>query len=148
MWSRPRSGCAASAVADSGGSITQTLVVVVLFIGAMAMAPWLLRQWQQRASAAQAQTGIASKVVSVVAVGPQQRVVTVEIILDQEKTRLVLGVTAQAIQCLHVLPATPTMTTATATVALSDAMPFAQMMAQANQASPAQVITAKDAGHV
>ena len=146
MWSRPRSGCAASAVADSGGSITQTLVVVVLFIGAMAMAPWLLRQWQQRASAAQAQTGIASKVVSVVAVGPQQRVVTVEIILDQEKTRLVLGVTAQAIQCLHVLPATPTLTTAT--VALSDAMPFAQMMAQANQASPAQVITAKDAGHV
>lgn len=129
MWSRPRSGYAASAVADSG-SITQTLLVVVLFIGAMATAPWLLRQWQQR-HAAQAQAGVAAKVLSVVAVGPQQRVVMVEIATDQEKTRLVLGVTAQNISCLHVMP--PSV----------PPVPFAQVVAQATQAAG----NTKDSNH-
>lgn len=115
--------------------MTQTLVVVVLFIGAMAMAPWLLRQWQQRHATAQAQAGVAAKVLSVVAVGPQQRVVTVEIATEQEKTRLVLGVTAQQISCLHVLP-----TAAVASAAVP--LPFAQVVAQATQA-----VSAKDAGH-
>lgn len=117
--------------------MTQTLVVVVLFIGAMAMAPWLLRQWQQRHATAQAQAGVAAKVLSVVAVGPQQRVVTVEIATDQEKTRLVLGVTAQQISCLHVLPAV-------AAVSAGAPLPFAQVVAVAQAA---QAVSAKDANH-
>ena len=134
MWSPPRSGYAASAVADSA-SITQTLLVVVLFIGAMASAPWLLRQWQQR-HAAQAPAGVAAKVLSVVAVGPQQRVVMVEIATEQEKTRLVLGVTAQNISCLHVLP--PSVAPVS----------FAHAVAQATHATPATPVgNAKDASH-
>ncbi len=138
MWSRPRSGYAASVVADNG-SVTQTLLVVVLFIGALATAPWLLRQWQQRHAAAQAQAGVAAKVLSVVAVGPQQRVVLLEIAAEQEKTRLVLGVTAQNISCLHVLPP---VATASASATVEPPIPFAQVVAQATQASHA-----KDSSH-
>ena len=50
----------------------------------------------------------ASRVLSQVAVGPQQRVVTVEVGPPQQRTVLVLGVTAQNINCLHVLPAVAT----------------------------------------
>jgi flagellar protein FliO/FliZ len=43
-------------------------------------------------------------VLSAVAVGPQQRVVTVEVGPEHARTWLVLGVTAQQVSCLHVLP--------------------------------------------
>ena len=43
----------------------------------------------------------ASKLVSVVAVGPNQRVVTVEVGPDHNRAWLVLGVTPQQITCLH-----------------------------------------------
>ena len=36
--------------------------------------------------------------------GPQQRVVTVEVNAEGQRTVLVLGVTAQQIRCLHVVP--------------------------------------------
>jgi flagellar protein FliO/FliZ len=43
------------------------------------------------------------------AVGPQQRVLTVEVGPENARTWLVLGVTGQTITCLHTLPALPTM---------------------------------------
>lgn len=89
---------------DSGGGMTQTLVVVVLFVGAMAMLPWLVRRLQQRRAASGVTGSSASRVLSAVAVGPQQRVVTVEVGPDHARTFLVLGVTAQQINCLHVFP--------------------------------------------
>jgi flagellar protein FliO/FliZ len=46
-----------------------------------------------------------SKIVSAVAVGPHQRVVTVEVGPEGARTLLVLGVTAQTISCLHSSPA-------------------------------------------
>lgn len=85
--------------------MTQTLVVVVLFVGAMATLPWLVRRLQQRRAAGGAAGSSASRVLSAVAVGPQQRVVTVEVGPEHARTFLVLGVTAQQINCLHVLPA-------------------------------------------
>jgi flagellar protein FliO/FliZ len=45
--------------------------------------------------------GVASKVVSAVAVGPHQQVVTVEVGPAQARVWLTLGVTAQSITCLH-----------------------------------------------
>ncbi|RQO80461.1 flagellar biosynthetic protein FliO [Acidovorax sp. FJL06] len=87
--------------------MTQTLVVVVLFVGAMAVLPWLVRRVQQRHVAGAAAAGTASRVVSAVAVGPQQRVVTVEVGPEHARTWLVLGVTAQQVSCLHVLPVQP-----------------------------------------
>ena len=85
--------------------MTQTLLIVVLFVGAMAALPWLVRRLQQRHAGGALAAGAASRVVSAVAVGPQQRVVTVEVGEGAQTVRLVLGVTAQSIQCLHVLQA-------------------------------------------
>jgi flagellar protein FliO/FliZ len=84
--------------------MTQTLLLVVLFVAAMAALPWLVRRVQQRHAAAGMATGAASRVLSAVAVGPQQRVVTVEVGPEHARTWLVLGVTAQQVSCLHVLP--------------------------------------------
>ena len=84
--------------------MTQTLLVVVLFVAAMAALPWLVRRAQQRHAAGTAGAGAASRVLSAVAVGPQQRVVTVEVGPEHARTWLVLGVTAQQVSCLHVLP--------------------------------------------
>ena len=87
--------------------MTQTLLVVVLFVGAMALLPWLVRRLQQRQAAGSAGVGAASRVLSAVAVGPHQRVVTVEVGPEHARTWLVLGVTAQQVSCLHVFPAGP-----------------------------------------
>ena len=46
-----------------------------------------------------------SRVVSVLAVGPHQKVVTVEVGPDTARVSLVLGVTQQSISLLHTLPA-------------------------------------------
>lgn len=83
--------------------MSQTLLVVVLFVAGMAALPWLVRRIQQRQAAGIASPGAASRVLSAVAVGPHQRVVTVEVGPEHARTTLVLGVTAQQINCLHVL---------------------------------------------
>ncbi|MHA7599158.1 FliO/MopB family protein [Alicycliphilus sp. T452] len=85
--------------------MTQTLLLVVLFVAALAALPWLIRRLQRQRAGLQAGAGAGSRVLSAVAVGPQQRVVMVEVGPPQQRTLLVLGVTAQAINCLHVLPA-------------------------------------------
>ena len=51
--------------------------------------------------------GKATEVLSQVAVGPHQRVVTVQVQHEGAQAVLVLGVTAQQVQCLHVLQAAP-----------------------------------------
>jgi flagellar protein FliO/FliZ len=43
--------------------------------------------------------------VSALALGPQQKVVTVEVGPHNARVWLVLGVTQQSIQCLHTMPA-------------------------------------------
>jgi len=88
--------------------MTRTLWLLALFLGALALLPWLIRRLrQQQAGLLAAAPGVASRVLSAVAVGPQQRVVTVEAGSPEQRVVLVLGVTAQQITCLHVLPAAP-----------------------------------------
>ncbi len=85
-------------------SFTSSLLVLVVMIGALAALPWLLKRWQQRQRlSSQATTGVSTQVLSSVVVGQQQRVVTIEVGQGAQKTCLVLGVTPQSIQCLHVL---------------------------------------------
>jgi len=86
--------------------MTQSLITVVLFVLAILSIPFLLKRWQEKrggllpgATAA----GPGARLVSAVAVGPQQRVVTVEVGPEGARTQLVLGVTAQSITCLHTL---------------------------------------------
>lgn len=102
MLSLHQSGYAGSVVGNSG-SMSQTLLVVVLFVAAMAALPWLVRRVQQRQAGSGMAAGAASKVLSAIAVGPHQRVVTVEVGPESFRTVLVLGVTAQQVSCLHVL---------------------------------------------
>lgn len=83
--------------------MSQTLFVVVLFVAGMAALPWLVRRIQQRQAGAGLTPGSVSRVVAAVAVGPHQKVVTVEVGPEHARTTLILGVTAQQITCLHVL---------------------------------------------
>jgi len=85
--------------------MTQSLITVVLFVLAILSIPFLLRRWQEKRGGvlAGAVAGPGAKLVSAVAVGPQQRVVTVEVGPEGARTQLVLGVTAQSITCLHTL---------------------------------------------
>jgi flagellar protein FliO/FliZ len=88
--------------------MAQSLFTVALFVVLMATLPFLLRRLQQRRASLQgAVPGQTARMVSTVAVGPQQRVVTVEVGPEHDRTWLVLGVTAQSINCLHALTARP-----------------------------------------
>ena len=117
--------------------MTQTLLVVVLFIGAVATLPWLIRYVQQRQSKAAGAAGTPSRVLSAIAVGPHQRVVTVEVGPEHARTCLVLGVTAQHITCLHILGA-PAAPAASGVSDVSDVTPsFLQEMALAQTSAAA-----------
>ena len=88
-----------------------TLILVALFVAAMACLPWLVRRLQQKnllprgMGMARGATPVPAQMLGSLAIGPQQRVVTVQVGEGDEAVRLVLGVSAQQIQCLHVLNA-------------------------------------------
>jgi flagellar protein FliO/FliZ len=84
--------------------LTQTLITVSLFIVLLALLPITLKWLQRRSLGGAAGVGCASRVVGAIAVGPHQRVVTVEIGSEGERTWLTLGVTAQSITCLYSAP--------------------------------------------
>jgi len=83
----------------------QSLYVVVGFVILLALVPFGVRWIQSRAGRGAAVAGSTSRVLSAVAVGPHQRVVTVEVGAADARTCLVLGVTQQSISCLHVFSA-------------------------------------------
>ena len=83
--------------------MTQTIVSVVLFLAVLGLLPLAIRWYQQRSPGSGTPTA-ASRVLSTVPVGPQQRVVTIEVGPQGARTWLVLGVTAQQITCLHSQP--------------------------------------------
>lgn len=80
--------------------MTQTILSVVAFLILLALLPLGIRWIQQRSSGGATSSG-TSKIISAIAVGPHQRVVTVEVGPAGMRTWLVLGVTAQNITCLH-----------------------------------------------
>lgn len=75
---------------------------IVFLLLLLALLPFAVK-WLQRRLGAGVLPGsaVASRVVSALAVGPHQQVVTVEVGPAEERIRLVLGVTAQSITCLH-----------------------------------------------
>lgn len=81
--------------------MTPTLVSVGLFVVLLALIPVALKWVQRRTIAGGASVTSASKIISAIAVGSHQRVVTVEVGPEGARTWLTLGVTAQAITCLH-----------------------------------------------
>ena len=81
--------------------MTQTLISVGFFVLLLALVPLALRWVQRRSAGGTAGLASSSRVVSAVAVGPHQRVVTVEVGPEGARVWLTLGVTAQTITCLH-----------------------------------------------
>lgn len=80
----------------------------MLLVALLALLPFGVK-WLQRRMVGDSAPGSAvqSKVISAVAVGPRLHVVTVEVGSTQERVRLVLGVTAQSITCLHQMTLPP-----------------------------------------
>ncbi len=125
--------------------MTQTLLAVLAFVAFVASLPWLLKRMQQRQAMARG-GDVTTRVLSAVAVGAHQRVVTVEVGEGEHKTRLVLGVTAQQINCLHVLGSTAAVPLAVPNApAAADVTTFTQAMAAAQTAG--QGVSANKASH-
>ena len=70
----------------------------------LACLPTAIKWLKQRAGTRAAGGCEQTTVVSAVAVGPSQRVVTVEVGQEGARVQLTLGVTAQSIICLHSAP--------------------------------------------
>ncbi len=87
--------------------MTQTILTVAIFLLLLALVPAGIKWLQARAAGGSPGVGVGVKVISAVAVGPHQRVVTVEVGPDDARTWLVLGVTSQSISCLYDTAAGP-----------------------------------------
>ena len=81
--------------------MTQTIAAAAIFVVLLALLPAAIKWVQARSVGGLPAAGLGTKVISAVAVGPQQRVVTIEVGPPDARTCLVLGVTAQSISCLH-----------------------------------------------
>lgn len=98
---------------------------------AMAVLPWAVRRWQQRSQVARGVVQAQIQVLGATAVGPGQRIVTVQVQRNEQTACLVLGVTAHNIQCLHVLEGaaqSASLTPATLAPSGSGAADFAQTL--------------------
>lgn len=84
--------------------MTQQLLLVGAFLAALAALPWFLRWLRGRMASGVVDAGRQSRFISAVAVGPNQRVVTVEVGPDNARVWLTLGVSVQSIALLHTAP--------------------------------------------
>lgn len=82
-------------------TMTPALILVGFFVLALALLPTGIRWIKARAMGGLAASHSEARFISAVAVGPHQRVVTVEVGPQGARTWLTLGVTAQNITCLH-----------------------------------------------
>lgn len=74
---------------------------IVILVVLLALLPLGLKWLQRRVAGTVVAQSATAKIVSAIAVGPQQRVVTVETGPEDARVWLTLGVTAQHISCLH-----------------------------------------------
>lgn len=85
--------------------LAQQIWSVLIFLACLAALPFLVKRWKSVNTAKYGgEVEPAPRVVSVLAVGPQQRVVTVEVGREWARQRMVLGVTSQSISCLFSEP--------------------------------------------
>jgi len=85
--------------------MTQSLILIGLFLCVLVSLPFLIERLKKHYGFAATGPAGTARMVSALAVGPQQKVVTVEVGPPDARVWLVLGVTQQSIQCLHTLPA-------------------------------------------
>lgn len=89
------------------GDLTQTLALVAIMVVLLALLPGAVKWLQARTNARAPGQPTTTRLVSAVAVGPHQRVVTVEVGPAAARTMLVLGVTPQSVSCLHSVALAP-----------------------------------------
>ncbi len=80
---------------------TESLLSVGIFLALLMCLPWTLKWLRQRYGVASTDVHGQSRFISALAVGPHQRVVTVEVGPEGRRVWLTLGVTAQNVSCLH-----------------------------------------------
>lgn len=85
--------------------MTQVFFYVFVFLVVLALIPWGVRWLRLRSVGGAVAASAATRVISAAAVGPHQRVVTVEVGPPAARVWLVLGVTPQAVNCLHTMAA-------------------------------------------
>ena len=82
--------------------MTQSLILIGLFLAVLVSLPFVIERLKRRYGFGPALLKGQSRAISSLSLGPHQRVVTVEVGPSQNRVWLVLGVTQQSIQCLHV----------------------------------------------
>ena len=80
--------------------MSQSWVWLGLLVAGIACLPYFVRLLQARKGSIGRLEG-TSHLVSVLAVGPQQRVITVKVTSNDKEATLVLGVTPGSVNCLH-----------------------------------------------
>jgi flagellar protein FliO/FliZ len=86
----------------SGSSLGLSLLWFVVILVAIPVVLWLVRRTPYGAAMGGVAQGVTRPIASM-PIGPQQRIVTIEVGQGEERRWLVLGVTAQAITPLHTL---------------------------------------------
>lgn len=81
--------------------MSDSLLSVGIFLAVIVCLPFVAKWVKNRTRGDGRVLAGQSEVVSAVAVGPHQRVVTVEVGPPGERVWITLGVTAQSITCLH-----------------------------------------------
>jgi flagellar protein FliO/FliZ len=81
--------------------MTQGWLPIAILVILLAMLPIGLKWVQRRVGGTSLAPSATTKIVAAVAVGPHQRVITVETGPTDARVWLTLGVTAQHISCLH-----------------------------------------------
>jgi flagellar protein FliO/FliZ len=85
--------------------MTQAWVSIALVILFLSLLPLGLKWFQRRYGPLGGTAQSSSQIISSLALGPQQRVITIEVGPQGQRTWLTLGVTTQSITCLHSAPA-------------------------------------------
>lgn len=83
------------------GSLGFGLLWFIVIVAAIPLALWLLKRTPY--GAAMSNANALTRTVGSMALGPHQRIVTVEVGQGEERRWLVLGVTPQSITALHTL---------------------------------------------
>jgi flagellar protein FliO/FliZ len=81
--------------------MSQAWFGILFFVLVLAMIPVGLKWIQRRITGVTDGSATSPKIVSALAVGPHQRVVTIEVGPEEGRVWLTLGVTQQSVTCLH-----------------------------------------------
>lgn len=82
-------------------SMMQNAAPALVLLGLMVLVAWLLQRYRRHLPGVALQAGPSMKVMGSLALGPQQRVVTVQVGEGEERLCLVLGVSPGNITALH-----------------------------------------------